>query len=206
MSEPWGPPPVGDLTAFQLMLESGRLLREYGFNEVAVTDPEFHADGEIDLRVYEDEVSFVGLAGFSDWPQLSSSWMRSQERLGRLIGRRVNSGDAKVWDTYLVLFVGQQLTPNDHAEAVEIRYNTRRARKIVVTGDDVRGPQDLELALMPVRPVILTGDRVFATDPLEDLVGHLERQGDQGHARVLVQAYRESRLLLESLHEWRTQS
>lgn len=193
-----------ELTGLELVLESARLLEEYGFRPV--DDLAFDDDlvRETGFRLYEDVVSLVGIAGFESWPELASSWLDIQDILGRNIGRKLTSSDAKAWDTYLVLLVGQQLTPSDRAEAVSIRYNTRRARKIVVTGDEVRGIDDLELALMPVRPVLAEVQNIENRDPLDDLVDHISDISDPDPVRVLVDAYRESRLLLEALHVWRT--
>lgn len=190
-----------ELTGLQVALEAGRLLESYGYFPVP-SSHQFEADSNDSFNVYEDEVSLVAIVGYASWPQLTSSWLTAQDSLGRLMGERLDPGDAKSWDAYLLLVIGQSLTGRDRSEARTIRYNTRRARKIVISGDEVRGLQDLELALMPVRPITPQETLAANEDPLVDLRRQVaDDRGGQVIDRLLG-AYRESRPLVETLHEW----
>jgi hypothetical protein len=188
----------------QLAIEIENCLRRFGFHRIQVELPADFVAG-VDFRLFEDEVCFVAVCTFLDWPALSVAWHDAQEVLGTLIGGRVAAFDPKTWDGYLVLGVGQTLTPNDRAEAVSIRYDTRRARKIVISGDEVLSVSALELALMPVRPMLVATATPDARDPLAELLEHMRRTSTEPDGiEQLLDSYRRGRLLIEDLHQSRS--
>jgi hypothetical protein len=159
--------------------------------------------GSIALTVLEDPLAIVGVAGFDSWTELAAGWSIAQDRIVSAIGGRIASGEPKAWDGYLALLTPQQLTEGEQGEAARIRYDTRRLRKIVITGDEAPNLGRLPSALLPVRPILEEGD-LERFDPLARLRDHLIRAGaEAGAVDALLEAYTEGRLLMDAIHAWR---
>lgn len=152
-------------------------------------------------RVYEDPYSVVAAVAFETWTELSTTWLEAQAALVELISNYFKGDEAKAWEGYLVLLTPSILPREAHAELVEIRSNTSHVRKLVATGDELRGVGDVERALLPLLPLpaeaAVAGGR-SALDPLPDL---LSRRGiPEQSVRAVIEAFVEQQPMVESLH------
>jgi hypothetical protein len=158
--------------------------------------------------MFEDRLTVVGYAVFESTDELLNTWINAQDQMANAIGRSDFDLGAKAWDGYLILATGQTSTPDQSAHLTSIRSNTRRLRKILVLGEDLEqrsGKQSVESAiaraLAPLAPLELGGGG-GAADPLAGLGHRLDVPGlDRADIEAVVAAYRESRPLIQVLHE-----
>lgn len=158
--------------------------------------------------MFEDPLTVVGYAVYETTDELVRSWLDAQDQMARAISHSDFDLGAKAWDGYLILATSQRSMPDQSVPLASIRTNTKRLRKILVLGEDLAlrsGQQSVESAiarcLAPLAPLELgTGAR--ASDPLTGLSDRLEVPGlDRADIDALVTAYRESRPLIQVLHE-----
>jgi hypothetical protein len=156
---------------------------------------------------YEDPHSFVGVAYFPSLSGLIAGWLDAQERLGRLASTVTQLG-AKAWDGYLVLLCDQSSSPDTAAEVTAIRSNTRRLRKLVITGDDLmQGDQPIppvvavRRALAPLLPIDVPPDSGFV-DPVSTLSARITVPGlEASDIDVVVEAHELGLPMVAALHE-----
>lgn len=189
---------MSDLTAAEVLgAASGRLMRA-GFQ----VGPELSLHNGEQLRCYEDDVSIVGVAQFRSWSALRDSWLDAQSVLVDLLSERLDRGDPKAWEGYLVLLTLER--PPSSAEVDEIRRNTARLRKIVATGDDIVSVAQVEDALLPVLPLSGGVLRDDAGSILDRLPGLLAGKGiDEDLTLRVVEAFENDRPLMEAIAEWK---
>jgi hypothetical protein len=154
-------------------------------------------------RFYEDAFGIVEIIVFDTWANLKSEWPNAQASLVELISRFVQRGEAKAWEGYLVLFTPAVLPPDERDDAEEVRYNTNRVRKILVTGEDLQTITDVERALIPLLPLGSSAEE-HATRPdrvFDRLPETLARRGISPEVtRGLIDAFLANQPLLERLH------
>jgi hypothetical protein len=154
-------------------------------------------------RFYEDAFGIVEIVVFDTWENLKSQWPNAQASLVEVISRFVQTGEAKAWEGYLVLFTPAVLPPEQRDDAEGIRYNTSRVRKLLSTGEDLQTITDVERTLIPLLPLTSAleeqenrPDRVF-----DHLPETLARQGISPEVtRGLIDAFLANQPLLERLH------
>jgi hypothetical protein len=189
---------MSDLTAVEVLgAVSGRLTRA-GFQ----VGPELGLRVGEQLRCFEDEVSIVGVAQFRSWSTLRDSWLDAQSVLVDLLSDRLDRGDPKAWEGYLVLLTVDQ--PPSSAEVDEIRRDTTRLRKIVATGEDLTSVSQVEDALLPVLPLSGGVLRHSTGSILDRLPGLLSGKGiDEVLTQRVLAAFENDRPLMEAVAEWR---
>lgn len=158
--------------------------------------------------MFEDPLTVVGYAVYETTDELVRSWLDAQDQMASAISRSDFDLGAKAWDGYLILATSQRSMPDQSVQLASIRTNTKRLRKILVLGEDLElrsGQQSVESAvarcLAPLAPLEL-GAGAGASDPLAGLSDRLEVPGlDRADIDAVVSAYRESRPLIQVLHE-----
>ena len=154
-------------------------------------------------RFYEDAFGIVEVVVFDTWENLKSEWPNGQASLVELISRFVQTGEAKAWEGYLVLFTPAVLPPGQRDDAEGIRYNTNRVRKLLATGEDLQTITDVERTLIPLLPLISSlGEKENRPDRVFDrLPETLARRGISPEVtRGLIDAFLANQPLLERLH------
>src|SRR5437016_5737672 len=104
-------------------------------------------------RFYEDAFGIVEVVVFDTWESLRSEWANAQASLVELISRFVQTGEAKAWEGYLVLFTPAVVPSEQRDKADGIRYNTNRVRKLLATGENLQTITDVERTLVPLLPL-----------------------------------------------------
>ncbi len=157
------------LTATEILATVTSAMRSGGYSEVDDLTGNWR---DRLARVFEDDYNVVGVVVFDSLGRLLSGWPDFQGELVDLISRGIGKAEAKAWDGYLVL-----LTPGISSiaqrEIMEIRRDTRRTRKLVATGDDLRQLADAERvvrSLLPLNVNTTVRDSVSALDLLPDLL------------------------------------
>lgn len=159
--------------------------------------------------IYEDRAAVVGFAVYDEVNQLVSGWLDAQEQLSRALASSLYDMRDKAWDGYLVLGTPQRSSATDGVHLTAIRANTRRVRKLIITGDEIvnQGATDAEnmraavmRGLAPLLPLNL-GDGPGLTDPLMSLSTRMRTPGVQPSLiDAVVDAYRDGRPMLQALH------
>lgn len=192
---PEGPP----FTATSLVAAASDVLEGAGYQRVG-PDREGDWPGP-GARVYEDPYSVVALVVYETWADLSDSWLEAQAALVELISTHFTRGDAKSWEGYLVLLTPSIVPSDARLDAIAIQRNTTHVRKLLATGDELRGIDDVASALLPLLP--LEPDQALAEprsalDLLPELLG---RRGISGESvRVAIDAFLEQQPVIERLH------
>ena len=158
--------------------------------------------------MFEDPLTVVGYAVYESTDDMVRLWLEAQDQMAKAISRSDFDLGAKAWDGYLILATPQRSTPEQSVQLTGIRSNTRRLRKLLVLGEDIKprpGQKSVESAiwrcLAPLAPLKL-GSGAGAADPLAGLSARLEVPGlDRSHVDAVVDAYRDSRPLIQVLHE-----
>lgn len=158
--------------------------------------------------MFEDPLTVVGFAVYETTDELISSWLDAQDQMAKALSRSDFDLGAKAWDGYLILATSQGSLPDQSVQLASIRTNTKRLRKILVLGEDLdtlSGQHGVESAiarcLAPLAPLEL-GAGAGAPDPLAGLSDRVEVPGlDRADIEAVVAAYRDSRPLIQVLHE-----
>jgi hypothetical protein len=158
--------------------------------------------------MFEDPLTVVGYAVYESTDDIVRLWLEAQDQMAKAISRSDFDLGAKAWDGYLILATPQRSTPEQSVQLTSIRSNTRRLRKLLVLGEDIEprpGQKSVESAisrcLAALAPLEL-GSAAGAADPLASLSARLEIPGlDRSDIDSVVDAYRDSRPLIQVLHE-----
>jgi hypothetical protein len=154
---------------------------------------------------YEDDFSVIAVWAYESFRDLRDGWLSAQDAMGRLVSSNILSPDPKAWDGYLVLCTGDTVNTQLSAELNFIRSDTRRLRKLVVTGDDldadtVMNAARIRQAIAPILAIrLITADEQF--DPLATLTSRVA--GDSTFNTDLVTvltAYSLGQPLVASIH------
>jgi hypothetical protein len=162
--------------------------------------------------IFEDALTVVGYAAYQTVGELLSSWMDAQDQMARAISRSEFDLGAKAWDGYLILATPERAASDQSVELTAIRSNTRRLRKLLILGEDVQLVGDRSLAtgvarslaaLAPLELPLGTG----IADPLASLASRVQVPGlSADDIDALVGAYRESRPLIQVIHDRSSES
>lgn len=188
-----------------LLAEITRLLAE---SDIVRIDSARHPSWTTDSMAFEDEYSVIAVWTFSSVEDLVSGWGVAQDHVVDFLGANVIATDPKSWDGYLILVAMDGVPEGLVAELSNIRFDTRRVRKLVLTAEDFpsRIFDPLELApqvrraLAPILDLDLdtTSGR---TDPLSSLPTRLAGTlGSSAHLDVVIAAYEAGKSPLEALH------
>ena len=158
--------------------------------------------------MFEDPLTVVGYVVYETTDELVRLWLDAQDQMAKAISRSDFNLGAKAWDGYLILATSQRSMPDQSVQLASIRTNTKRLRKLLVLGEDLEprsGQHGSESAiarcLAPLAPLEL-GAGAGASDPLAGLSDRLDVPGlDHAVIDAVVSAYRDSRPLIQVLHE-----
>lgn len=156
---------------------------------------------------YEDEYAIIAIWQFSSFADLSNSWLEAQDEVVRLVGSNVVSTDPKSWDGYLVLVTAEGVAASHSETLTSIRSNTRRLRKLVVTGDDlptmIGTPLELAApvrrALAPVLDITIEQSH-RRLDPLETIPDRIDLSDEElSDLVVLLDAHKRGIPIVDAL-------
>ena len=190
----------GALEASQVLGEATRLLCDGGFSQA---DP-VNASPELELRVFEDDRSIVGLVLYQTWEELEANWPVAQATMVELMSEQVRRNDPKSWEGYLVLLTVDEPA---HAESVtRITTDTIRLRKLVATGRDLKTMSSVKDTLLPVLPFDVTGSVVSSTALTDRIPEMLEDYGiERSLGAAAIRSFQENRSPMEGVWTWRRQ-
>lgn len=190
----------GTLTARSLLVEAQSVLRD-GAYRLSTDLPLASSLGDL-YFIGEDPFGVVLVVAYETWSSLSDGWREAQAILVKLLTDKLNRGNPKAWEGYLVL-----LTPSpsgaERAED-EIRYDTSRVRKLVGTGESIRFIDDLIDVLMPLLPLRSAEVEVLegSGSVLERLPAMLAARGvARSVADAVVNAFTTDEPLIESIRD-----
>jgi hypothetical protein len=185
-------------TATQVLGAATELLVANGF----ASAQEVELDSGQLLRIFEDQLSVVGLVYFETWRALEDNWVGAQGGLVELMSSGLSRSDPKSWEGYLLLF-----TPGEPTEALavdRIRRDTTRLRKLVTTGSELRSIAGVSAALLPVLPLALNNRATESGRILDRLPELLAASGTSRElTQLVVVAFEENRSPMEEIWKWR---
>lgn len=157
-------------------------------------------------RLFEDKFGLVGLIVFETWSRLVEEWADAQGALVEIISRHMSRSDPKAWDGYLVLLTPGIRGKRGKEDWMGIRYNTKRIRKFVASGEDLKSISDVQSTIAPLLPF----QAVEATTELDGSVLELlpdllaeERDIPTELSRCIVRAFEDQKNMMQQLHETR---
>lgn len=185
----------GALSRTQLHAAAAEVLLRGGYSEVGSSSE------TTGLRLFEDAFGVVAVAVFDTWQQLSSNWHLSQGQLVELMAASLAQREPKAWEGYLVLMTPGLLPPGDEPVVSDMRNDTNRVRKIVATGEELSGLQQVHAALLPLLPLALDDVNESGVGVLAMLTGMLTENGISPEtSQAVVRAFTENESIIESLH------
>lgn len=162
--------------------------------------------------LFEDALTVVGYAVYQSVGELLSSWMDAQDQMAMAISRSQFDLGAKAWDGYLILATPERAASDQSVELTAIRSNTRRLRKLLILGEDIQmiGGRSLATGVARSLAALAPLDLPLGTgiaDPLASLGSRVHVPGlTAGDVDAVVGAYRESRPLIQVLHDRTSES
>lgn len=157
-------------------------------------------------HLFEDPYSIIGVANFTSTRSLVDGWVHAQDTLMRIVARAGGELGAKAWDTYLILVADEPILAGDKVDVAKIRGNTRYARKLVISADDLSTDAsasawtNVTRSLAPILPVVLPAD-VSYKDPLATLPNRLASTGIAPEViEGVIMAHRRGLPLIAELH------
>lgn len=192
--------PSTPLTSTELIAVSASILEAGGYQAIREGFPDWSTTS---TRLFEDQYNVVGVAVFATCAELIQSWADLQGSLVEVISGRVGTAESKAWDGYLVLLAAG-LAPSADSDVEAIRYDTTRLRKLVATGEDLKGAANVERLLRPLLPLRAAQASAVGGSALDLLPGLLTEHGiDRDTTVVLVQSFVDQAPLMEALHRHR---
>ncbi len=185
-------------TATQVLGAATELLVANGF----VSAQEIETESGQALRIFEDQLSVVGLVYFATWQALEDNWIGAQGALVELMSSGLTRSDPKSWEGYLLLFTPDE--PTDALALDRIRRDTTRLRKLVTTGSELRSIADVSGALLPVLP-FSSNDRASEAGRILDRLPELLAASGTSFelTQLVVGAFEENRSPMEEIWKWR---
>jgi len=157
-------------------------------------------------RLFEDQFGLVGLAVFETWSRLVEEWADAQGALVELISKHMSRSDPKAWEGYLVLLTPGIRGTGGKEDWMSIRYNTRRIRKFVASGEDLKSISDVRATIAPLLPFqavdSTTGLNGSVLELLPDLLAE-EHDISTELGRCIVRAFEDQKNMMQELHETR---
>ena len=192
------PPVVGEgastpSSALSMLVEAEAILLSHAYQSVpaSVVDTLQHDR----MRVLEDEYGVVMLQCFDSVDALLDLWEEAQSIIVKTLSTHVIPGAARGWEGYLVLMTPARSLAADLPALMDLRYDTTRTRKIVITG-----AERLRRGLAPILPLPEQIAEASAHDPFDYLVERLEASGiPRLISTAFLEAYRDQHPLFEAL-------
>jgi hypothetical protein len=185
-----------ELTPSQVLAAAAEGLSQSGYFEV----PSPHVNDGLS-RVFEDSYGVVMVQVFESWPALTDGWPQAQGALVELLSSVLLQPEAKAWEGYLVLMTPGHAGQDRLHEVTELRYDTRRVRKIVATGESISTLRDVATALLPLLPIEAGTARTPAVGLMELLPDLLEASGvDPDVTQAAIGAFIGNRSIVEAIH------
>jgi hypothetical protein len=115
----------------------------------------------------------------------------------------VGLAESKAWDGYLVLMTSA-IAPAGKLEIEDVRYDTTRLRKLVVTGEDLTDPSAVDRLLRTLMPLTDQGGTIRQKSALAMLPEVMARHGiSRELTESLVKAFQDQRPLMDAIHRSR---
>lgn len=188
------------LTPTYLMAAASSVLEEGGYQRI---DKGFSEWSTATARLFEDEYNVVGVAVFPTCGELLSAWADLQASLVDVIARRVGPAENKAWDGYLVLMTSA-IAPSGRLETEDVRYDTTRLRKLVITGENLNEPGDIDRLLRTLLPLPDQGGTIRQRSALAMLPEVMAQHGIRlALTEALVKAFQDQRPLMDAVHRSR---
>jgi hypothetical protein len=156
--------------------------------------------------LYEDVHSVIGVVACNTVEELIEVWLAAQDDVTSIMSGVIPSTNSKAWDGYLVAATEQVPRDEQVAEVAAIRANTRRLRKLVMTGDDIgrdaiRFRNGIRRCLAPLLPLEIQ-QQGPAADPISGLPSRVSVPGMTSQdVLVVIEAYETGVPPLQALHE-----
>lgn len=193
------------VTSDLLISEITRLFTE---SDVHRIDSSLYNSPEPNTITFEDEYAIITVWAFDSVSALVTEWGAAQDHVVRLLGANIANTDPKSWDGYLVL-VAMDGVPEGLVAAIgNIRSDTRRVRKLIITGDDLptRVSDPLEMtpfirrALAPILDLQIDSN-LGRSDPLKSLPDRLSASlTAASYLSAVISAHEIGVSPLEALH------
>jgi hypothetical protein len=194
--------PEFELTPAAILAEAAEVLSSAGYHLERDSEALLQLPSERSFLA-EDKYGVVAVVVFDTWRELAGQWQLAQASIVDTVSREYTRIDRKAWDGYLVLLTSALPDEGDET-AQEIRYDTRRVRKIVAAGNDIRSLSDVERVLLPLLP--LSPETVEVGDSqslLAELPDRLEDAGvSRDIAQVAVDAFTNHKPIVQEIHRY----
>lgn len=161
---------------------------------------------QVTVRLFEDVYNVVGVVVFETVHEMLRDWTDLQAALVGVMSGGIRRGESKSWDGYLVLLT-PAISPSEGERIERLRYDTKRLRKIVATGDDLQTPADVQRVLSGLLPLSITHTAELADPSSSALLAlpHILESGDSkipaGVTQALIDSFRAQSSLLETLFQ-----
>jgi hypothetical protein len=157
---------------------------------------------------YEDQYSIIAIWPYDSFHDISDQWISAQDDVISLMSSNISSSDPKSWDGYLVLVTTEGIPEGMADRLNEIRSDTRRIRKLVVTGDDLPGTAESELEITQalrrlLAPVVNVSieKSLMQPDPLATIAGRAALSPQmESDLMIALGAYRRGLPPIEAIH------
>lgn len=159
-------------------------------------------------RLFEDEFGIVKLVVFETWSELVEKWAEAQGVLVELISKHLSRSDPKAWEGYLVLLTPGIRGRSGKQDWMGIRYNTKRIRKFVASGEDLRSIADVKAAVAALLPLDIEATiHIDASilDLIPDLIAESRGVEPTLTDRIIV-AFETQKNMLQELHDARVEN
>lgn len=187
---------ANSLTPSQLLAAADEVLLAAGYRSAPIPDTWWELS-----RVFEDSYGIASVVVYDSWSELHSEWHRAQGQLVELLTSAFLRPEPKSWEGYLVLLTPGKPAPSRRQEVTSLRYDTKRVRKIVATGDDLQTIGDVEEVLLPLLPLEIEPSEISGGSLLERLPELLEAEGVPPEiTRTATEAFFNNESIIERLH------
>ena len=192
---------TSSLTPTDIIASATHVLTDHDYRRVSgELDPNLSTTG---IRLFEDEYGIVAVAVYDSWEELEAKWIDAHSALVDLLERHVMKTEGKAWDGYVVLITPLQLTREQLAAATDIRYDTHRTRKLVITGNDIKSISDVQNALLPILPLRIDDNLLSQSSALEVLPELMAERGIEQSAVIsIIDSFTKDESILSGLHEY----
>jgi hypothetical protein len=191
------------LTSSNLLAAASDILASGGYQ--LVDPPRVERWPITSARLLEDSYGVVAVVVYETWADLATGWPTAQGALVELMSAYLTSAEPKAWEGYLVLLTPSVLPHASRLEAMNIRHDVTRVRKLLATGDELSTLADLERVLLPLLPLNIESTLEEQESVLDVLPTLLARRGLAEDAMaLLIDSFRRNEPLIERLHTHRS--
>ena len=189
---------MSSLNQTQVLGEAKRLLDAAGFSDIGA----INVTPILELQIFEDDRSIVGLIYHNTWSELEANWLTAQSAMVERMSERIRRSDPKSWDGYLVLFTTDDPTSTERLS--KIKNNTNRLRKLVATRSELTALAAVKGTLLPVLPFDVANVDVSSARLTDRIPDMLEAQGiDRSLATAALQSFQQNQSPMAGIWSWR---